>query len=95
MLESLGQGLWAIIEWQNLLAMAVGVVAGILLGAVPGLTGTMGVALLIPLTFGMTPLVALGMMAGIHNGASYGGAIPAVLLRIPGTPGAICTTFDG
>ena len=72
-----------------------GVIGGIIFGAIPGLTATMGIALLIPLTFGMSPLMALGMMAGIHNGGSYGGAIPAVLLRIPGTPGAIATTFDG
>jgi len=87
--------LLVILEWQNILAMLVGVIGGIIFGAIPGLTATMGIALLIPLTFGMSPIMALGMMAGIHNGGSYGGAIPAVLLRIPGTPGAIATTFDG
>src|SRR5690606_6375330 len=75
--------------------MVIGTLAGILVGALPGLSATMGIAVLIPLTFGLDPLVALGMMAGIYNGAMYGGAIPAVLLRIPGTPAAIATTFDG
>ena len=95
MIEPFYNSLWVILEWQNILAMVVGVIGGIIFGAIPGLTATMGIALLIPLTFGMSPLMALGMMAGIHNGGSYGGAIPAVLLRIPGTPGAIATTFDG
>ena len=82
MIEPFYNSLWVILEWQNILAMLVGVIGGIIFGAIPGLTATMGIALLIPLTFGMSPLMALGMMAGIHNGGSYGGAIPAVLLRI-------------
>ncbi len=94
-MEALLNGLSIALEWQHLLAMAIGVVAGVLLGALPGLTAALGISLLIPLTFGMSPMTALGMMAGIHNGGSYGGAIPAVLLRIPGSPGAIATTFDG
>ncbi len=78
-----------------LLAMAAGTTIGVFIGALPGLSATMGIAVLIPLTFTMDPLVALGMMAGIYNGAMYGGAIPAILLRIPGTPAGIATVFDG
>lgn len=78
-----------------LLAMAAGTTIGVFIGALPGLSATMGIAVLIPLTFSMEPLVALGMMAGIYNGAMYGGAIPAILLRIPGTPAGIATVFDG
>ncbi|MEX2644485.1 MAG: tripartite tricarboxylate transporter permease [Acetobacterales bacterium] len=95
MFEPLIHSFWVTIQPDVMLAITGGVILGILFGAMPGLTATMAIALLIPLTFGMQPLVALGMLAGVHNGASYGGAIPAVLLRIPGTPGAICTTFDG
>ena len=84
-----------ILLWQNLAAMAVGVVGGVLIGALPGLTATMGIAILIPLTFTLEPLVALGMVAGIYNGGIYGGAIPAILLGIPGTSSSIPTTFDG
>lgn len=84
-----------IVMWQNLLAMVVGVVGGVVIGALPGLTATMGIAILIPLTFTMEPLVALGMVAGIYNGGIYGGAIPAILLGIPGTSSSIPTTFDG
>lgn len=78
-----------------LLSMAAGTTIGVFIGALPGLSATMGIAVLIPLTFTMEPLVALGMMAGIYNGAMYGGAIPAILLRIPGTPAGIATVFDG
>ncbi len=87
--------LFKVLTFGNLLAMVVGVTSGIVVGALPGLTATMTIAVLLPLTFTMEPLVALGMMAGIYNGAMYGGAIPAILLRIPGTPAAIVTTFDG
>jgi putative tricarboxylic transport membrane protein len=80
---------------ENLLALTFGVIAGIVVGAMPGLSATMAISVLVPFTFGMEPLVALGLMAGIYNGAMYGGAIPAVLLRIPGTPAAVVTTFDG
>ncbi len=79
----------------NFFAVIIGVVAGIVVGAMPGLSATMAISVLVPFTFGLEPLVALGLMAGIYNGAMYGGAIPAVLLRIPGTPAAVATTFDG
>ncbi|ARS53768.1 MULTISPECIES: tripartite tricarboxylate transporter permease [Kushneria] len=85
----------SVLSLGNLLAVVVGVVAGICVGALPGLSATMAISVLIPFTFGMDPLVALGMMAGIYNGAMYGGSIPAVLLRIPGTPAAVATSFDG
>jgi len=84
-----------VLEWTNFAAVVIGVIAGIIVGAMPGLSATMAISVLVPFTFGLEPLVALGLMAGIYNGAMYGGAIPAVLLRIPGTPAAVATTFDG
>lgn len=80
---------------SSIAGMVIGMVAGLVIGALPGLTVVSGVALLIPLTFGMDPLAALGLMAGMYNGGSYGGAITAILLRIPGTPASVATTFDG
>ena len=80
---------------SSVLAMLIGTAAGILIGAIPGLTATLAMALLLPFTYAMPPLVALGMMAGIYNGSMYGGAIPAILMKIPGTPSAVATTFDG
>ena len=95
MLDHILTALPAVLAWQNVVAMVAGTIAGIVVGALPGVTAAMAVAILLPLTFTMSPLVALGAMAGIYNGAMYGGAIPAILLRIPGTPAAVATTFDG
>lgn len=94
-LEHIFNAFFAILSWQSVLAMCVGTLLGIVLSALPGLSATMCVALAIPFTYGMDTLPALGLLAGIHNGASQGGAIPAVLLRIPGNAGAICTAWDG
>lgn len=78
-----------------LLAILSGTVVGIIVGAMPGLTATMAVALLIPVTFGMQPLVGLALMGGVYSGGMYGGAISAILLSTPGTPAAAATAFDG
>ena len=77
------------------LAMAFGVAWGIVCGALPGLGATIGIALLIPLTFGMNPMVALPMLAGVYAGAIYGGGITAVLLGVPGTSADAATVYDG
>ena len=95
MYSDLLQALPNVLESTNFAAVIIGVIAGIVVGAMPGLSATMAISVLVPFTFGLEPLVALGLMAGIYNGAMYGGAIPAVLLRIPGTPAAVATTFDG
>jgi putative tricarboxylic transport membrane protein len=75
--------------------MLLGVVAGFIFGATPGLTATMGVALFIPLTFPLQADLAIGMMIALYCGSMAGGAIPAILLNIPGTPSAVITTLDG
>lgn len=79
----------------NILLAVGGVVAGTIIGALPGLTATMAVAVLVPFTFGMPPSSALIALGAIYTGAIYGGAYSAVLLNTPGTPSAIATTFDG
>lgn len=73
----------------------LGVVAGVLVGAVPGLTGAMVISLTVPLTFGMAPEPALALLVSMYVGAVSGGLITATLLRIPGTPASIITTLDG
>ncbi|WP_067219654.1 tripartite tricarboxylate transporter permease [Stappia indica] len=85
----------AVMATGPLVAMLGATLLGVLIGALPGLNPVMAIALLLPLTYSMDPLVALAMVAGIYNGSMYGGAIPAILLRIPGTPASIATTFDG
>ncbi len=79
----------------NILLALSGVIAGTVIGSLPGLTATMAVAVLVPLTFTMEPASALIMMGAIYTGAIYGGAYSAILLNTPGTPSAIATTFDG
>lgn len=78
-----------------LLYMVAGTMAGICIGALPGLTATMGVALLLPLTFGMDAVSGILMLLGIYVGAIYGGSISAVLLHTPGTPASAATAIDG
>lgn len=79
----------------NVLFALFGVVAGTVIGSIPGLTATMAVAVLVPLTFTLDPASALILMGAIYTGAIYGGAYAAILLNTPGTPSAIATTFDG
>jgi putative tricarboxylic transport membrane protein len=78
-----------------LLANAIGVIMGIIFGAMPGLTATMGVALLIPLTFGMPSVEAFSALLGMFCGAIYGGCITAILVGIPGTSAAAATLLEG
>jgi putative tricarboxylic transport membrane protein len=80
---------------MSLFAVFVGVTGGIVIGSLPGLTSTMGVALLIPLTFSMPPEAGLAMLGGIYLASTYSGSISAILLNIPGTPAAVATLLDG
>ena len=87
---------YAAVFTPNILFMiCIGTTAGIVIGALPGLTATMGVALLLPLTFGRPALEGLSMLMGIYCGAMYGGAISAILIRTPGTPAAAATVLEG
>lgn len=95
MSEALIEGAFHVLAWDNLLLLCLGTALGIVFGAVPGLTATMGLALLVPFTFSMDPAGGLLMLAGIYVGAMYGDAVPAILINTPGTPAAIATTFDG
>ncbi len=72
-----------------------GVAAGMVIGAIPGLSATMGVALLVPFTFELELMPALGLLLGVYCGAIYGGTIPAILFRTPGTPASAATLLDG
>lgn len=94
-MEFYTQALSNVLTFGPLTAMIGATLLGVFIGALPGLNPVMAIALLLPLTYSMDPLVALAMVAGIYNGSMYGGAIPAILLRIPGTPASIATTFDG
>ncbi len=79
----------------TLLLILAGVVIGMVVGAIPGLTANMSVAVLVPLTFTMGPTEAIGVLAGVWLGALYGGTLPAILINMPGTPADMMTTIDG
>jgi putative tricarboxylic transport membrane protein len=79
----------------NLVLALVGVALGTLIGALPGLSATMAVAILVPFTFTMSPASGLIALGAIYTGAIYGGAFAAILVNTPGTPSSIATTFDG
>lgn len=92
MLEALTQLFCTPTGWMLVL---IGTTLGVFVGAIPGLTGTMLIALTLPLTFGMDPQYAMTLLISIYVGAISGGMISATLLRMPGTPASIVTTFDG
>ncbi len=89
------EGIYTVLEPMNLMLVFFGTVIGIIFGAIPGLTATMGVALALPLTFSMEPASSLALLSAIYIGGISGGLISAILLNIPGTPASIATTFDG
>lgn len=95
MLEHLMNGLLTAFSPAVLPVLVFGVVGGIVLGALPGLTATMGVAILLPFTFGMDSTPALVMLIGVYIGGIYGGSIAAILLKTPGTPASAATVLDG
>ena len=79
----------------NLLLIAAGTTIGMFVGAMPGLSATMAIALLLPLTFPLPTASGLSLLASLYMGAMYGGSIAAILLRTPGTPAAAATVLDG
>ena len=79
----------------NFLLMTFGTLMGVIIGALPGLSGSMGIILLLPLTYTLEKSAALVMLCGIFCGSMFGGSVSAILLRTPGTPSATATLLDG
>ncbi len=95
MFENMQGALNELFTWSSALGLFVGVVGGMIIGALPGLSATMGIALLIPITYGMRPSAAILMLAAIYTSAVYGGSISAILIHTPGTPSSAATCLDG
>lgn len=95
MFEYILVGIQNLFTVQNFLLVLAGTVAGMIMGALPGLTATMAVALLVPFTYTMNPITGLVTLGAIYQGSIYGGAFSAILINTPGTPSSIGTTFDG
>jgi putative tricarboxylic transport membrane protein len=88
-------GFATVIQPFNLMVMVIGILLGVIIGVLPGLGGANGVAILLPLTFSMSPTSAIIMLSCIYWGALFGGAITSILFNIPGEPWSVATTFDG
>ena len=88
-------GLQEALTWQNLGLMFLGTVWGFIGGALPGIQASTAMALILPITWGMSPSGALMMLAAVYVSAEYSHSVPAILIRTPGTSAAVVTTFDG
>jgi putative tricarboxylic transport membrane protein len=95
MQENIAQALVMLLSVENFLYMFFGMLAGVIIGAIPGLTGAMAVTLILPFTFYMHPLPALLLLIAVYKGALYGGAISAILIKTPGSASAAATVLDG
>ncbi|WP_048646780.1 tripartite tricarboxylate transporter permease [Nitratireductor soli] len=94
-MDSILLGLEHIATWQVILALLFGALCGIVVGAVPGLEPAGAMAILLPFSLQLEPLAGVMLLLGAYGGAWYGGAIPAILIRVPGTPVNVLTTYDG
>src|SRR3989442_2385312 len=95
MYELLAAGLVNIAQVKYLLPLFLGTLAGVVGGALPGVTITMTIIVVLPFTFGLDPLQGLAAMTGVYVGGSAGGLVTAALLRLPGTPAGNSTPFHG
>ena len=94
-MELLSSAIELLVRWDVFLALFVGLVGGVVIGAIPGVGPAVAIAILLPATFAMEPIVGLTMLLGIYGSSMYGGAIPAILVNTPGTAVNALTTYDG
>ncbi len=95
MLEAMALAAARFADPQALLMLLLGTFLGVTFGALPGLGGIIALAVVLPFTFGMDPMLAMFMYAGIISSETFGGSVPAILLNTPGTPQNAATCFDG
>ena len=94
-LDSLLAGLSLVANIESFLALGIGVAIGVVGGAIPGMSATMAVALTLPFTFAMSPITGILLLLGVYKGGIFGGSIPAILIKTPGTPASSATVLDG
>lgn len=95
LLTNLVHGFSILADPAVILYSLLGVMAGVIIGALPGLGPSVGIAVLLPMCYGLNPVCALCMLCGIYYGAMYGGSITAILINTPGDSAAVMTTLDG
>jgi len=93
--DSLMAGLSLVSSVEAFLALFVGICIGVVGGAIPGLSATMAVALTLPFTFSLQPITGILLLLGVYKGGIFGGSIPAILIKTPGTPASSATILDG
>ena len=94
-IDNLQAGLSVISNVESFAALAGGIVIGVIGGAIPGMSATMAVALTLPFTFAMQPITGILLLLGVYKGGIFGGSIPAILIKTPGTPASSATVLDG
>lgn len=95
MIEYIIAGFSALLTFESLLAIIIGLVCGIVIGAIPGLTADLAIILCLPITYSMNPIPAILLCLGLYCGGTYGGSITAILINTPGTPANAATMLDG
>ncbi|MEP3275458.1 MAG: tripartite tricarboxylate transporter permease [Stappiaceae bacterium] len=95
MIEQFTDGFAMALRFDTLLMIIVGLFSGMLVGALPGFTTLMAMAILLPLSFFLDPLVGIPFLLGVYKGGIFGGSIPAILVSMPGTGAAVATSIDG
>lgn len=93
--DSFLAGLSLVGNMDAFLSLFIGIVVGVIGGAIPGLSATMAVALTLPFTFAMAPINGILLLLGVYKGGIFGGSIPAILIKTPGTPASSATVLDG
>jgi putative tricarboxylic transport membrane protein len=91
----LSQGFFSLFDIHLLWLMPLGLLYGMVVSAIPGMSGSLAIALVMPFTFHMTALQAIIFLSSIFTGSVHGGSIPAILLNMPGSPASAATVFDG
>ena len=95
LIDSIMAGLSLVGNFEAFLSLAIGVVIGVIGGAIPGISATMAVALALPFTFPMEAINGILLLLGVYKGGIFGGCIPAILIKTPGTPASSATVLDG
>lgn len=95
MLEEFTTGFGMALRWDTFMMMGAGLFGGMLVGALPGFTTLLAMAILLPISFFLDPIVGIPFLLGVYKGGIFGGSIPAILVSMPGTGAAVATSRDG
>ena len=92
LMDQIGMGFALVAQWQSVGYLILGVTIGVIAGAIPGMSAVMAVALTLPFTFSLQPIFGILLLLGVYKGGVFGGSIPAILIKTPGTPASSATS---